>query len=275
MGAWGTGLYDDDTTCDVRDDYVKNLKKGMSDSEASKQILDQFGDLIKDLEVGCLVYFSLADTQWKYGRLDQKIKEHALALINQAGDMTCWEPSEEPARKKVLERLKKRLLSAQPERKAVKIVKPVPKVIRTTAPIGSLFLVALPSGQFGALVLVGFFDDEKYVDPVFSALDWRGDALSPEHLANIPAKTLKVDSGIGKVNHVGLLTLAKRSKKDNPMNCLVPTKIVVDKWLAYDPYSTTFTTAFAEEIEASLMNKKRSIFKAGGPWCSGDRHETK
>lgn len=28
MGAWGTGLFDDDTTCDVKDQFIDYLDEG-------------------------------------------------------------------------------------------------------------------------------------------------------------------------------------------------------------------------------------------------------
>jgi hypothetical protein len=69
MGAWGTGLYSDDTTCDVRDDYVRLLKSGVSSEDATQDIVSRFGELMNDKQVECLVILPLADTQWKYGRL--------------------------------------------------------------------------------------------------------------------------------------------------------------------------------------------------------------
>ena len=38
MGTWGTGLYQDDTTCDIKEDYLDLLKVGMSKEEALKKI---------------------------------------------------------------------------------------------------------------------------------------------------------------------------------------------------------------------------------------------
>ena len=28
MGAWGTGLFDDDTTCDVKDQFIEYIEEG-------------------------------------------------------------------------------------------------------------------------------------------------------------------------------------------------------------------------------------------------------
>ncbi len=41
MGVWGTGLYNDDIACDVRDDNKDILGDGISEPEATKQLLKQ------------------------------------------------------------------------------------------------------------------------------------------------------------------------------------------------------------------------------------------
>ena len=33
MGAWGTGLFDDDTTCDVKDQFIEYIEEGNSAEE--------------------------------------------------------------------------------------------------------------------------------------------------------------------------------------------------------------------------------------------------
>ena len=41
MGAWGTGLFDDDTTCDVKDQFIEYIE-GNSAEEATKFILEEY-----------------------------------------------------------------------------------------------------------------------------------------------------------------------------------------------------------------------------------------
>jgi hypothetical protein len=53
MGTWGTGLYQDDTACEVRDDYVANLQAGLSDSAASRKILKGYGRTLRNTQVSC------------------------------------------------------------------------------------------------------------------------------------------------------------------------------------------------------------------------------
>lgn len=81
MGAWGAGLYSDDTTCDVRDGYVQHLKHGLSHGEACQKVLSRHAARLGEPEVACLVYFALADTAWRYGRLDETLNRRARAAV--------------------------------------------------------------------------------------------------------------------------------------------------------------------------------------------------
>ena len=42
MGTWGTGIFDDDTTCDVRGHYRMALRVGVPGPEATDQILRDY-----------------------------------------------------------------------------------------------------------------------------------------------------------------------------------------------------------------------------------------
>lgn len=117
MGAWGTGLYSDDTTCEVRDEFKSHLEAGMSHAMAEKAILESFSDVLSDHQVECLVFFALADTLWRHGCLSGSVKQHTLDLLNKGGDIQYWEkdaPTESKKRAKILAALRSRLLSSQP-----------------------------------------------------------------------------------------------------------------------------------------------------------------
>jgi len=42
MGTWGTGIFDDDTTCDVRGHYRMALRAGVPGPQATDQILHDY-----------------------------------------------------------------------------------------------------------------------------------------------------------------------------------------------------------------------------------------
>ncbi len=126
MGAWGPGLYQDDVTCDIKDDYVDRLKAGYTNIEATKETIDRNMDFIQDEDEGPLFWFALADTQWKYGRLLEEVKEEAIKHIKSGKNLEIWKQENEKQykkRKMVLEELEERLNSPQPpEKKVSKLV---------------------------------------------------------------------------------------------------------------------------------------------------------
>lgn len=121
MGVWGVNLYQDDVACDVKDEYINWLRVGYSNVDATNTIIENNMDFIEDEEDGPIFWFALADTQWRYGRLFDEIKEVALEYINSEVDLKRWEddPKDYRKRKKVLEDLATKLKSPQPPEKKV------------------------------------------------------------------------------------------------------------------------------------------------------------
>ena len=85
MGAWGTTLYENDTTSDIRDTYMGYLKDQLSNEEALEKTLVEYQELLGDEDEEFLLWYALAETQWKVGRLTQEIKEKALEWIAKDG----------------------------------------------------------------------------------------------------------------------------------------------------------------------------------------------
>ena len=94
MGAWGTKLYQDDVTCDVRDEYIDWLKVESDNVKVTQTVIDNNIDYIEDEEDGPLFWFALADTQWKYGRLLPEVKEKAIKYIEDGKDLERWKDND-------------------------------------------------------------------------------------------------------------------------------------------------------------------------------------
>ncbi len=229
MGAWGASLYQDDTTCDVREDYVMHLKHGKSDDEACDLILQEYGECLEEHSIRCLVYFALADTAWKYGRLGEEVKDHALSLLAAGGDLSAWETQATPAdakvRRKALRALETQLLSPQPGRKPVKISPPKSPRFLIKAPLGSVFLQALPSGGYAIFVLEGLVNTAsrhaaKFA-PAFSVLRRRVTGiLSEAELAAARAiSACSFESGLGSCPYLGV-------SEPDTIRALLPTGIL-------------------------------------------------
>ena len=119
MGAWGANLYQDDVALDIKDEYKDNLRRGKTNEEAMQEIIDKYQELLEDAEDRGVFWLALADTQWNLGRLDEQVKEQALEIIELGTDLKRWEINEKlyNKRKEILEKLKEKLLSPQPEEK--------------------------------------------------------------------------------------------------------------------------------------------------------------
>ena len=50
MGAWGSSLYANDTTCDVRDVYLGFLQEQLSNQEAYEKTVDKCNEYIESDE---------------------------------------------------------------------------------------------------------------------------------------------------------------------------------------------------------------------------------
>nr|MCR4650433.1 hypothetical protein [Lachnospiraceae bacterium] len=125
MGAWGPGLYQDDIAEDVKVRYEENLRKGLSGTEITKILIEENEYILDDAEEASVFWFALADTQWKFGRLEDSVKNKAIACLEEGTNLKIWEESEEPKaykkRQEVLNALKERLLSEQPPEKKIRI----------------------------------------------------------------------------------------------------------------------------------------------------------
>lgn len=168
MGFWGTSLYANDCTCDLRDDYKRHLCETSDDDEALKRIIIDYQHFWGTDEEA-LIWFALADTQWRLGRLSSEVKEKAIYWINHDGGMLFWEdsPKKGKAWKKTLEQLRVRLCSPQP----------APKHFRPTVPfktnpwnVGDIYAyrfhtdTAKENGYCGKYILLQKLKDQSYLE---------------------------------------------------------------------------------------------------------------
>lgn len=255
MGAWGTGLYSDDTTCDVRDDFKAQLESGASPAAAEKAILDACGDVISEHQVACLVYFALADTEWRFGCLSKRIKKRALDLLDAGGDVSYWEgssPESVRARTKALATLRSRLMKPPPPPKKIKRKMPRPPKEQIDFSVGTVFTLALPKGESAALVFVGSHGVEttglSYQLAVFRLLPWQGKELPAlSALKRIASRPVLMDDFDEFSLHSG-------DARSNPTKRLVPTDLVVPMLSPIDE-----SQIYSVDIEVLPQQVKRAL----------------
>lgn len=178
MGTWGTGLFSDDTACDIRSNYRDLVGEGLPGSQATDTLVREWADALDDPTEASVFWLSLASTQWQCGRLEQRVKEKALAVIDSGSDLQRWIDSPKLLKKReiVLAKLRVKLLSPQPPQKRI------PKRYKNTCEweVGEVISYRLLSGKLILFRVIGFHSDKGGTFPVCEVLDWVGTEIPSE-----------------------------------------------------------------------------------------------
>jgi hypothetical protein len=185
MGAWGTGIFQDDTACDVRDTFRELIAEGQSPEAATGQILAEY-DTGNDSTV---VWIALAATQSKLGRLIPRVRDRALEIIHSDGDLAFWpDPRERNRRRAMLTKLAAQLVGVQPTPKRVRIS----REHATTWAVGDLIRYRLLSDRSIVLRVLRLWPNnrkETSFDPCCDIADWIGVELPARKvLASLPSR---------------------------------------------------------------------------------------
>ena len=164
MGTWGTGLYHDDTALDVKDQFEELINRGITSEKATAEIVEVNRELLTYKDDQIIFWLALADTQWERGVLIPYVKDKALAILDDGGDLYRWETEDyrfQLERRRVLKELKNKLLSEQPD--PVKVKRR--RSYKCPWKIGDVFAYRLESdaardkGLYGRYLLIQKIDD--------------------------------------------------------------------------------------------------------------------
>lgn len=178
MGAWGPGLWSDDTFCDVRTCYREALEDGLSDQQAMEKVLAEFALDLADEDAEPVVWLALAVSQHERGRLTPEVRDRALASIDSGADLRRWEdadPGLRARRAAVLIRIRTRLTGPQPDRKRVRR----PPRHGTTLKPGDILAYRALSGRFHLLAVRAVAENRYGAFPLLRLLDFHKEQLPP------------------------------------------------------------------------------------------------
>jgi hypothetical protein len=188
MGPWGTAIFTDDFAADVRDEWREAILDGRSPEEATNRVVMQFGQAIEgDPDEVAVFWMALAAAQMETGRLQPRVRDRALAVIETGGDVERWaeeNPGLARRREGVLERLAAKLRGPQPKPKRLRR----PPVYDISFDIGDVVLVRNRGKGVEALFAVVEQSEGRgrytHVEPLL----WEGKEVPPaEELAAMPA----------------------------------------------------------------------------------------
>lgn len=123
MGTWGVGIFQNDVALEVKDSYIKKLQVGKSNNEAYIETFNELNEMVADPDDKIDFWLAIASLMYDYGRLTPDVKNKALEIINSKNDEERWDSKDKKKRNHIIESLKEKLLSQQPEEVKVKVVK--------------------------------------------------------------------------------------------------------------------------------------------------------
>jgi hypothetical protein len=113
VGVSGIGIFADDNAADLREDYRDFLRLGLSGPEATDRLLKEWAPE-GDPDHEPVFWLALAVTQWKAGRLELRVQEAAMRVIEDGSAIRPWQGSKfEAKRREVLEKVRVQLQSPQ------------------------------------------------------------------------------------------------------------------------------------------------------------------
>lgn len=126
MGAWGVGITSNDTAQDLKEEYKAAFS--YYDVETALAKIDEYvrknGYDESDESDWCDYCYSLANFMWKNGILTEKVRDTAVNMIDTGFGLEIWADEGEKTlnkRKNTLADFKEMLMSAQFEKKKIKV----------------------------------------------------------------------------------------------------------------------------------------------------------
>jgi hypothetical protein len=171
MGAWGPGIFSNDTSADIRGDFRELLEDGLTPEQATERLIQGAGNAVDDQDDATSFWTGLAAVQMALRVLQPRVRDRAISLIDSGGDLALWDDRKVAAKRKaVLERLRSQLLG--PQKAAVKVRRP--KRIPSPVKAGDVFLLTLDDGRRARFRVMGMNEHRMGDFPIVELIDDRG-----------------------------------------------------------------------------------------------------
>lgn len=171
MGAWGAAIFSDDNAGDLRDDYRDLIGTGVAGPEATDRLVEDWAPDSTDAYYAATFWLALAVTQWKCGRLEERVRDRALKAIEDGSALEPWRGGkDERKRRAALDQARRQIES--PQRAPTRIKRFIP----CTCDWEPTELVAYKrrTGDYAILRVTDLWSDKGGTYPSCEVLDWHG-----------------------------------------------------------------------------------------------------
>jgi hypothetical protein len=213
VGVWGPGIFSDDIAVDVRDEYRRLIGGGLDGPEATDKLLTSSAGIADDDEDGIPFWLALAATQWKMGRLEPRVLDRALAILDAEADLERWQhedPELVPKRRAALEKLRATLTTPQGSETKVRAGG---RFKARFAP-GDVISYRLPDGRYTAFRIVGSKSDHEGEFDVAELVDYLGaDPPTFEAVTQLPPRPFLNHRQLPETPFIVPLVLSPEAKR--------------------------------------------------------------
>lgn len=211
MGTWGAGIFADDIAADVRDDWRDHVGEGMTGPQATDATLAEWSEALGDPASAPVVWLALAATQARTGRLEDRVRDRAVEVIDAGDDMPRWADDArlQKQRAAILAKLRADLLG--PQRPPTR----VPKPIRSVWPweSGSVVAYRRDDGRLNLVRVLGTVGTHGVSggrSGILELLDWIGASPPPVDVVDALPPRAPVDWTAASPQPFGVLVLDQR-----------------------------------------------------------------
>lgn len=171
MGAWGAGVFSNDTAADIRGNLRELLEDGLAPEEATERLTSSAQGAEDDPDDATSFWTGLAAAQMALGVLQPRVRDRAVALIDSGGDVALFTDARIAAKRKaVLDNLRSQLLGPQKPPVKVRKPKPIPSPVVT----GDVFLLSLENGRQARFRVLGIDQHRMGEIPIVELIDEHG-----------------------------------------------------------------------------------------------------
>lgn len=186
MGAWGTGIFQDDDAVDAREEFLVALAKLQDLDLATEHVVRASGAWWEAPERDTPFWLGLASAQWRKGWLVPKVLAAALSVIDGEADLNRWTRKGDRARRAAqLASLRTTLLSPMPAPRRYPPIPPTPEAQLQELVVGEVIGRQLSCGRTAVLHVLEVCPIAEWnvLAPAVSLLKWLGKEMPSEQEA--------------------------------------------------------------------------------------------
>lgn len=174
MGAWGTGINQNDTYQDLIIEFMDLYNDNVELKDIPKLINEKNDNIANDMDEYSSYWFAMAMGQWKCGGLQPEVLEKVQEIYNTNKGLDLWN-EENAAEKGALEKHRKAIFKfiekiKVPNEKPTKRKKIIPRPCYFVT--GDCLSIKLSNGLYGAAYVLNHNDDPKDGQNVVAYIDY-------------------------------------------------------------------------------------------------------